>query len=1039
MVWRVNPNGIVERVAGRYPWSVSPPADLPADNGDPLNALIYAVSALAVTPDGSIFVARYGNNHLPIIYTIPGRSSQQGIMTPIGGQNIPSEDGAEVYVFGPDGRHLGTLDSVTGAAKWTFGYDTNSLVVTMTDLSGKVTRIERDASGQATAIVGPYGQRTSLAMDANGFLSAVTNPAHETTSLSNSTGGLVLSITGPLGDADRIAYDEVGRAIQVTDPIGGGWTTSLVDQGVRADYSYETDVNCTNSLGHTLSRQMVLQPNGDTSVDSSHDGYAPDTATRRVSGDTSTFYGDGSVVFTGAGADPRFGNQAQQTAALTVRFPNGLTYNETLLRSVGLANTSDPFSLTGLTNVTTVNSNRYTMGYNPTNRTTIYTSPEGRTVSEVHDALGRVIRQSMPGSSVMDVVYDSFGRVMAVTNTSSLGVATTLSAYDALGQLSMVVDPLGRTNAFGYDAAGRLNRQVLPDGASANLVYDSNGRLTSVAPPGRPAHSFQYDAAGLMTRYSPPLLGTDESVNYQHDTERNLTSVSFPDGQVLGLQYGLAGRLEQATLGDGPTLTYGYGTNLGSGYLLPATVSSSSGESVQLRYLASILTNVSWSGSVTGRVSAELNSDLLPVFQSVDGSTVSYQYNHDRLVIQAGALSILRDPFSGLVTETFLEGVTDQSQFDDQGGMTNYSASVNGRPIWSFMLGYDLAGRIITKVECIGGSTNTFGYGYDVIGRLAQVWRNGVLSTTYTYDANGNRLSRNGETATYDSQDRLRSRAGATYNWSPNGHLQSVVSGGETTTYSYDVRGGLTGVASAGAPAISYVVDAWGRRIGKKVGGALQRGWLWDWSLRADPVPTAELDGHSGLTLRFVWGSDATTPAYFVAGADTYRIFCDERGSVRLVVNVAEGTIAQQIDYDEFGQVVSDTAPGFQPFGFAGGLYDPDTGLVRFGARDYDPALGRWTDRDPSRFGSGSYNLYAYCDNDPVNRVDVDGAGAIGAAVRSVQDDMFLFLGGIWIAWSCLRWRNGWRKGRLPCTERTANRATRTATSKSTTRSSRSW
>jgi len=71
--------------------------------------------------------------------------------------------------------------------------------------------------------------------------------------------------------------------------------------------------------------------------------------------------------------------------------------------------------------------------------------------------------------------------------------------------------------------------------------------------------------------------------------------------------------------------------------------------------------------------------------------------------------------------------------------------------------------------------------------------------------------------------------------------------------------------------------------------------------------------------------------------------------------------------------VVSDTSPGFQPFGFAGGLYDPLTGLVRFGARDYDAETGRWTAKDPIRFDGGDGNLYAYVGNDPVNRVDPSG------------------------------------------------------------------
>jgi RHS repeat-associated protein len=85
---------------------------------------------------------------------------------------------------------------------------------------------------------------------------------------------------------------------------------------------------------------------------------------------------------------------------------------------------------------------------------------------------------------------------------------------------------------------------------------------------------------------------------------------------------------------------------------------------------------------------------------------------------------------------------------------------------------------------------------------------------------------------------------------------------------------------------------------------------------------------------------------------------------------VATGTVAQQLDYDEFGNVLTDTNPGFQPFGFAGGLYDPDTGLVRFGARDYDAETGRWTTKDSIRFSGGDTNLYGYVLSDPVNFVD---------------------------------------------------------------------
>jgi RHS repeat-associated protein len=110
-----------------------------------------------------------------------------------------------------------------------------------------------------------------------------------------------------------------------------------------------------------------------------------------------------------------------------------------------------------------------------------------------------------------------------------------------------------------------------------------------------------------------------------------------------------------------------------------------------------------------------------------------------------------------------------------------------------------------------------------------------------------------------------------------------------------------------------------------------------------------------------------------VRGGVTYRIVGDQLGSPRIVVNVTTGAVTQRMRHDPWGNVLEDTNPGFTPFGFAGGLYDPDTGLVRFGARDYDPAVGRWLSKDPSLFDGGQSNLYVYVADDPVNGIDPGG------------------------------------------------------------------
>ncbi len=114
-------------------------------------------------------------------------------------------------------------------------------------------------------------------------------------------------------------------------------------------------------------------------------------------------------------------------------------------------------------------------------------------------------------------------------------------------------------------------------------------------------------------------------------------------------------------------------------------------------------------------------------------------------------------------------------------------------------------------------------------------------------------------------------------------------------------------------------------------------------------------------------------------------------GSVGLFANSETGAIADRMRYDEYGQVLEDTNPGFQPFGYAGGLYDPDTGLVRFGARDYDPEIGRWLAKDPIRFEGKQNNFYAYVENDPINYADPNGK-----VTWWVAGGVFLGLGIAW-------------------------------------------
>lgn len=376
---------------------------------------------------------------------------------------------------------------------------------------------------------------------------------------------------------------------------------------------------------------------------------------------------------------------------------------------------------------------------------------------------------------------------------------------------------------------------------------------------------------------------------------------------------------------------------------------------------------------MAGSVSRAYDNDFRIASESINGAnSIALGYDLDGLLVTAGALQVQRNAQNGLLTGTTLGNVTETFTYTAFGELASYSAAYGGATILSEQYtGRDALGRITDRTETIGGVTATHSYTYNSVGRLTELKIDGTAVSSYTYDANGNRLTGPGVVtpATYDAQDRLIQYGSATFAYSSNGELQSKTVSGQTRTYDYDVLGNLRNATLPGGVTIAYVIDGQNRRVGKKVNGTLVQGFLYKDALN----PIAELDGNNAIVSRFVYASRDNVPDYMVKGGVTYRIIADHLGSPRLVVDVSTGTIAQRMDYDEFGNVITDTNPGFQPFGFAAGLYDRDTGLVRFGARDYDPTTGRWTAKDPIRFAGGDPNLYGYVFNDPVNFRDPSG------------------------------------------------------------------
>jgi RHS repeat-associated protein len=179
------------------------------------------------------------------------------------------------------------------------------------------------------------------------------------------------------------------------------------------------------------------------------------------------------------------------------------------------------------------------------------------------------------------------------------------------------------------------------------------------------------------------------------------------------------------------------------------------------------------------------------------------------------------------------------------------------------------------------------------------------------------------------------------------------------------MRGELLEVDLPDGTHIEYLHDPLGRRVAKKVNGTPVEQYLW-----AGPTTLlAAFDDAGNLKQRFVYAG-GRLPVKMEAAGGPYYLSYDQVGSLRLVT-ASNGTVVKRVDYDAFGNIISDTNPTFAvPLGFAGGFFDSQTKLVRFGARDYMAETGRWTARDPIGLAGGDLDLYGYVVNDPINLVD---------------------------------------------------------------------
>jgi len=920
-----------------------------------------------ITPDGKI-IEISGNYMVELVPTNPAMASLN---------DLSYQTGNDGKFYGYDVFHnlVRVVDPLSLKTIRKYGYDSAGNASSITEYglsdSGRTTTLSLDTVAGLWNVTAPDGKTTRIRFNpASKMVDSITDPSGGKYAMRYDSLGLLVSFSNPVNRKDSIAYDSAGQLHYDGDAFGKG---KRLVRTVAGDTARNV---ITTPEGRTRTYIKIRKPDGTVNrIDLSETGDSTFSRVDPTAGRSETRHSDGT-------------REISYSKAMPQRFSGTLyPYLDSLILPSGTVqvtnrdieeNENEPWSHQ-LTDKVTVNGKTWTTTTDFIALQRTIASPLGRTRIQMLDSSMRVISDSIRGRHSVNYHYDLLGQVDLVSQAfDSNGVSKVASVamtYGLAGNLLTVTDAYGHVSRHGYDSLDRVITLALPDTGVVGFHYDGVGNIIGLTPPNGNEHKFGYDDHDRDTSYQAPAISGVANADRQiYDRDELPTQRILPSGDTVKLQREASGRLTGVVIPDASYSTSYVGK---SDKLLSmdrvATGSPTISSHLQYSYDGSRLTAETMSGTLSGSVGWTFNASGRVATTLVNGASTLNTYDSDGLLTKVGSLTLSRNSQRGNIDSTALGNVKSVQTLDSAGRLTTLRYMLNGTTIREWNYTYDALGRIVAMDDHEGSTLTAWVYNYDARGRLVTVSKNGVASNTYSYDLNGNRIAKNATQYSYDSQDRLITDDIHSYSFDANGSLASIAGSLHSSNYHYDAFGNLVSATLEDGTLVSYDMDARNRRIGKRINGSLVEGFIYKDQLK----PIAWLDGSSNVKATFVYGDRGNVPSYMVMGGVNYRFVTDHLGSVRMVINAATSAVVQEMDYDEFGVVTRNTNPGFQPFGYAGGLYDTNTGFVRFGARDYDPSVGRWTAKDPIRF-KGGINFYVYVNNSPINHNDPRGMDNVG-------------------------------------------------------------
>ena len=836
--------------------------------------------------------------------------------------NVYVDDGSNVI--------LRSTQDVTGANKITYTYS-NGVLASQTDTQGRTlaySYTDPNNPTQPSLITdNSLGRTVHLTYAGpSGALSKVVDAAGETTQFGYGSNGKISTITDPRNTVTVLAYGPGNTKLSSWELAQGA--AANVDATTQFAYPSATSTVITDPNNHSGTYTLATAA-GVTTVTKVTDALGH--------GSTAAWAAHGEIQSA----------TSQLNDTTSYGYANS-TYNTTSVTAptVGGGGTGNPGRSEQF---------HYGSAAGPSNGT-YYTTTDFRPDYETDaDTNKTTFSYNKWGElKVSTTAVGSVGTTSSVTSETHQSDESGASCGGKSGQLCKKTLPLGGITSYSYDAAGNLATLTPPAPLGVQtFTHDAAGRVTSVVD-GRSTTTwtcYDPDDRILQTSTTSSTCATASGVTYTFDADGNLTQrQTAATGIITTISYDQQNRPTQKAESNGTssvsydgagnlltysdpagttTYTYDAANNVSTlaepGGSCPAATTPNSTKCVVFGYDGdNRRTDTKFPSGVTNHTTYDASSRILEIKASNQSGTVLADRGYARLPAGVGA-------DSGLVSKiTDSTGTVPTTTYGYDGMNRLLTATVAGSVTNSYA--YDADSNIVKKVA---GATTTY-YGTNTADQIC--WSAATTGsncttppygTSYTYDGNGNQTGDSTGTAnTWTGFNQLAStNTGGNQNYSYAGttNTQRVTAGG--TTFTNGLIGGVT--RTTGGPTANYIHDPNGTLI------------------------AMQYNGHE----------------YYYTG--------DLINSTILITNETQA-VAAKYTYDPYGNTTSSTGDGTQtinPWRYTGGWTDTQTGLIKFGARYYNPTLGRFTQRDPS---GQETNSYAYAGDNPISNSDPSGLNWLG-------------------------------------------------------------